>query len=159
MNLSSIQSGFHSISHVTFNLLQLPNFSRYLSTQHDVDVLVRGIRGAFKIAHTYPLSTVTDIGSTHPQFDHRFERLSDQELGEIVRDKVETLYHPFGTCTMGKAENPAAVLDTQMRVRGVVGLRVCDASVYPKLVSGHTVSSCLVFDGLCGRKLIVVVFT
>ncbi|KIJ13402.1 GMC oxidoreductase [Paxillus involutus ATCC 200175] len=116
---------------------------KYLSTQHDVDVLVRGIRGAFKIAHTYPLSTVTDIGSTHPQFDHRFERLSDQELGEIVRDKVETLYHPFGTCTMGKAENPAAVLDTQMRVRGVVGLRVCDASVYPKLVSGHTTAAVL----------------
>ncbi|KIK99600.1 GMC oxidoreductase [Paxillus rubicundulus Ve08.2h10] len=116
---------------------------RYLSTQHDLDVLVRGIRGAFKIAHTYPLSTVTDICSTHSLLDHHFEQLSDQELGEIVRDRVETLYHPFGTCTMGKAENPAAVLDSQMRVRGAVGLRVCDASVFPKLVSGHTTAPIL----------------
>ncbi|KAF9223717.1 alcohol oxidase [Gyrodon lividus] len=115
----------------------------YLCTQHDLDALVRGIRGAFKIAHTSPLSSITDVGSTQPPFDHHFERLSDKELGKIVRDRMETLYHPFGTCTMGKAENPTAVLDSQMRVRGAVGLRVCDASVFPKLVSGHTTAPVL----------------
>ena len=83
---------------------------------------------------------MTDVGSTHPLLDHHFDQLSDQELGEIIRNRVETLYHPFGTCTMGRADNPAAVLDTQLRVRGALGLRVCDASVYPKLVSGHPVS-------------------
>ncbi|KAF9243451.1 hypothetical protein BU15DRAFT_86413 [Melanogaster broomeanus] len=92
----------------------------YLSTKHDLDALVRGVRGAFKIAHTHPFS-----------------------LESIVKDRVETLSHPYGSCTMGKAENPGAVLDTQLRVRGVVGLRVCDASVYPKLVSGHTTASVL----------------
>ncbi|KAF9243453.1 hypothetical protein BU15DRAFT_86415 [Melanogaster broomeanus] len=108
----------------------------YLSTKHDLDALVRGVRGAFKIAHTRPFSSITDIGCTHPLLDHHFDKLSDQRARRIVKDRVETIYHPYGTCTM-------AVLDTQLRVRGVVGLRVCDASVYPKLVSGHTTASVL----------------
>ncbi|KIJ66939.1 GMC oxidoreductase [Hydnomerulius pinastri MD-312] len=110
----------------------------YLSTQHDLDALVRGIRGAYKIAHTPPFSQITDASSAHPLLDHHFGRLSDKELGEVVRERVETVYHPFGTCRMGKEGSEEGVLDTEMRVRGVRGLRVCDASVYPKLVAGHT---------------------
>jgi len=110
----------------------------YLATKHDLDALIRGVRGAYKIAHTPPLTNLTDVGYKHPLLDHHLDRLSDQELGEIIRDRTETLYHPFGSCAMGKAENPAAVLDSQLRVRGVLGLRVCDASIYPKMVSGHT---------------------
>lgn len=106
----------------------------YLETKHDVDVLVRGIRAAFKIAHTEPMSTsVTDVSSTHPALDHHFSRLSDAELADVVRDRVETLYHPMGTCAMG----PGGVVDSTLRVHGAQGLRVCDASVFPKLVSGH----------------------
>jgi len=110
--------------------------------------MIRGVRGAYKIAHTAPLTNMTDVGCTHPLLDHHFDQLSDEELGEIVRDRVASLYHPFGSCTMGKADNPAAVLDTQLRVRGALGLRVCDASVYPKLVSGHTVSC----NVMCRRR-------
>lgn len=106
----------------------------YLETKHDVDVLVRGIRAAFKIAHTEPMSTsVTDVHSTHPQLDHHFSHLSDAELADVVRDRVETLYHPIGTCAMG----PGGVVDSNLRVHGTQGLRVCDASIFPKLVSGH----------------------
>ncbi|KAG2127230.1 hypothetical protein DEU56DRAFT_820837, partial [Suillus clintonianus] len=106
----------------------------YLETKHDVDVLVRGIRAAFKIAHTEPMPTsVTDVHSTHPELDHHFSRLSDEELADIVRDRVESLYHPVGTCAMG----PGGVVDSNLRVNGTQGLRVCDASVFPKLVSGH----------------------
>ncbi|KAF8121755.1 hypothetical protein EV363DRAFT_1437076 [Boletus edulis] len=115
----------------------------YLATQHDLDVLIRGVRGAYKIAHTAPMTNLTDVGSTHPLLDHHVDRLSDKELGEMIRDRVETLFHPFGSCTMGKADNPAAALDTQLRVRGALGLRVCDASIYPKLVSGHTAAPVL----------------
>ncbi|KAI5983394.1 hypothetical protein EDD15DRAFT_2533819 [Pisolithus albus] len=90
----------------------------YLSTQHDIDVLVRGVRLAYKIAHTPPLSDLTDPANDDP--------------------RAETLYHPVGTCAMGRDGAAGAVLDSQMRVRGVSGLRVCDASILPKLVSGHT---------------------
>ena len=107
----------------------------YLETKHDIDVLVRGVRAAFKIAHTAPMTSVTDVQSKHPLLDHHFSRLSDAELADMVRDRVETVYHPIGTCSMG----PGGVVESDLRVKGTQGLRVCDASVFPKLVSGHPV--------------------
>lgn len=98
-------------------------------------MFVRGLRAAIRIAHTAPMNSVTDVDNTHPQLDHHFSLLSDAQLADIVRDRVETLYHPVGTCSMG----PEGVVDSNLRVKGIQGLRVCDASVFPKLVSGHTV--------------------
>ncbi|KAI6025912.1 hypothetical protein F5J12DRAFT_925738 [Pisolithus orientalis] len=110
----------------------------YLSTQHDIDVLMRGVRLAYKIAHTPPLSDLTDSANDDPELDHHFGRLSDSELQQIIRSRADTICHPVGTCAMGKDGVAGAVLDPQMRVRGISGLRVCDASILPKLVSGHT---------------------
>ncbi len=62
--------------------------------------------------------------------------LSDAELADFVRAKAETVYHPVGTCRMGGDEH--AVVDPQLRVRGVDGLRVVDASVMPTLIGGNT---------------------
>ncbi|MEJ1096216.1 MULTISPECIES: choline dehydrogenase [unclassified Pseudoxanthomonas] len=62
--------------------------------------------------------------------------LSDSELVEFIRAKAETVYHPAGTCRMGSDE--ASVVDLQLRVRGVEGLRVIDASVMPQLIGGNT---------------------
>ncbi|MBO9664776.1 choline dehydrogenase [Dokdonella sp.] len=61
---------------------------------------------------------------------------SEAELADFVRRKAETIYHPVGTCRMGR--DAAAVLDGELRVRGVDNLRVVDASVMPNLVSGNT---------------------
>ncbi|MHB8912008.1 MAG: GMC family oxidoreductase [Lysobacter sp.] len=62
--------------------------------------------------------------------------LSDAELVEFVRAKAETIYHPVGTCRMGS--DGQSVVDPQLRVRGVEGLRVIDASVMPTLIGGNT---------------------
>jgi choline dehydrogenase len=62
--------------------------------------------------------------------------LSDAELVEFIRAKAETVYHPVGTCRMGSDD--ASVVDPQLRVRGVEGLRVIDASVMPTLIGGNT---------------------
>ncbi|KAL1675840.1 glucose-methanol-choline oxidoreductase, partial [Schizophyllum commune] len=64
---------------------------------------------------------------------------SDEELNEVIRQRCETVYHPACTCRM--ALNGA--LDNRMRVHGVCGLRVCDASAFPTITSGHTVSRAL----------------
>ncbi len=62
--------------------------------------------------------------------------LSDAELVEFIRAKAESVYHPVGTCRMGRDDD--AVVDPQLRVRGVEGLRVVDASVMPTLPGGNT---------------------
>ena len=62
--------------------------------------------------------------------------LDDAALGEYIRRKAETIYHPVGTCRMGSDER--AVVDTDLRVRGIAGLRVIDASIMPRLIGGNT---------------------
>lgn len=62
--------------------------------------------------------------------------VDDARLAEAIRTGAETLYHPVGTCRMG--EDPASVTDARLRVRGVAGLRVVDASVMPRITRGHT---------------------
>jgi len=59
-------------------------------------------------------------------------------LVDFIRRKSESIYHPVGTCRMGRVGDPGTVVDPQLRVIGVSGLRVVDASVMPKLVSGNT---------------------
>lgn len=61
---------------------------------------------------------------------------SDADIDRYVRQNCETIYHPVGTCKMGS--DPLAVVDDQLRVRGIEGLRVIDASIMPRLVSGNT---------------------
>ncbi len=63
---------------------------------------------------------------------------TDAEIDAWVRTHAETIYHPVGTCKMGAAADPMAVVDTECRVHGVKGLRVIDASVMPTLIGGNT---------------------
>jgi len=60
---------------------------------------------------------------------------SDAEIDAFIRQTLDTVYHPVGTCCMGKDEG--AVLDLDFRVRGVEGLRIVDASVFPDLTGGN----------------------
>jgi choline dehydrogenase len=62
----------------------------------------------------------------------------DAAIEAFVRRKAESIYHPVGTCRMGAPDDADAVVDPQLRVRGVDGLRVVDASVMPRLVGGNT---------------------
>jgi choline dehydrogenase len=61
---------------------------------------------------------------------------SDPQLAQAIREKAESIYHPVGTCRMGDDER--SVVDPDLRVRGVRGLRVIDASVMPRLIGGNT---------------------
>ncbi|WP_237151982.1 choline dehydrogenase [Oryzibacter oryziterrae] len=62
---------------------------------------------------------------------------TDDELNAFLRDHVESAYHPCGTCRMGRADDPMAVVDPQGRVIGVDGLRVADSSIFPQVTNGN----------------------
>ena len=106
---------------------------RYLTDPagEDAATLVRGLRLARRVLGQEPLAAFVD-GEILPGDDAR----SDDALLAHVRALSQTLYHPAGTCRMGSDD--AAVVDPQLRVRGIEGLRVADASVIPVLPKGHT---------------------
>jgi choline dehydrogenase len=66
---------------------------------------------------------------------------TDEAIDRWIRETLETCYHPVGTCRMGAADDPGAVVDPECRVRGLQGLRVVDASIMPAIVSSNTNAS------------------
>ncbi|MDT8345424.1 MAG: GMC oxidoreductase, partial [Thermohalobaculum sp.] len=62
---------------------------------------------------------------------------TDDQLDDFIRDHAESAYHPCGTCRMGRADDPMAVVDPQARVIGIEGLRVADSSVFPRVTNGN----------------------
>ncbi|MCP4821724.1 MAG: choline dehydrogenase [Shimia sp.] len=105
----------------------------YLATDTDCRTIVKGIQVARKIAEVEPLkSQITE------EYAPGREVAFDDEEGtlEWARQTAVTIYHPTGTCKMGT--DPMAVVDARLRVIGVKGLRVADASIMPRIVSGNT---------------------
>ncbi|MES1926432.1 choline dehydrogenase [Salinisphaera sp. T31B1] len=105
--------------------------ANYLSSDTDQRCMLEGVKFARRLAATRALKTYIakeeQPGAT---------RTDDAELMEFVRDTAMTIYHPAGTCKMGN--DSAAVVDDQLRVHGLEGLRVVDCSIMPTLVSGNT---------------------
>lgn len=103
----------------------------YLSTQLDIDEAIAGNRMLRAIAQTAPLSDIITeelVPGAHLQ--------GDEALLEDFRNRADTVYHPSCTCMMGP--DPAtSVVDARLRVHGVQGLRVVDASVFPTITSGN----------------------
>jgi choline dehydrogenase len=100
----------------------------YLSNARDLARLVAGVRQSRRLFATEAMAgQVTEM--MMPTSD-------ETDLAEYVRSSAETLYHPTRTCRMGTDE--AAVVDPELRVRGVDRLRVVDASVMPQIIRGHT---------------------
>jgi choline dehydrogenase len=62
---------------------------------------------------------------------------SDDEIDQFIREHAESAYHPCGTCRMGRADDPSAVVDPEARVIGVEGLRVADSSIFPRITNGN----------------------
>ena len=103
----------------------------FLSSPVDAALTVRAIRIAQSIM-TAPAMAPLQVSEIAPGK----QRVTDDEILDWVRAAGETTYHPVGTCKMGT--DALAVVDDQLRVRGIQGLRVADASIMPTLTSGNT---------------------
>ena len=119
---------------VSRNPLDAPEINpNYLSDPRDQEVLLRSIHLGRKLMTTAPLQPWL-TGKTNP--DQSLQ--SDDELLDWARREGITVYHMIGTARMGPEGDKGAVVDSQLRVRGLQGLRVADASVMPVMPSGNT---------------------
>lgn len=106
---------------------------QYLTHVEDQQVLIEGVKMARKImsyAGFDPYQATEALPGTDIQ--------TDADILDFIRHKAETIYHPVGTCKMGAADAPDTVVDPQLKVIGIDGLRVVDASVMPSLIGGNT---------------------
>ncbi|MEO0462301.1 MAG: GMC family oxidoreductase N-terminal domain-containing protein [Pseudomonadota bacterium] len=115
-----------------------PNF---LDDERDIATLRAGVRLSHRIVSTPPLQAFG------PTDRHPVNISDDDALDHLLRERSDSVYHPVGTCRMGADAD--SVVDPQLRVRGVEGLWIADASVMPKVVSGNTNAPSIMIGERC----------
>ena len=108
----------------------------FLSCDADVRVFLKGIELARSLAHSPSFKEFTGI-----ELAPGDAVTNEADLRRFIRDNATTVWHPVGTCKMG--HDALAVVDPQLRVHGIQGLRVADASIMPHIVSGNTNAACV----------------
>lgn len=105
-----------------------PNF---LGEEADMEAMVAGYKTTRRLLDAPALRALqtADVFTGHVR--------SDDDIRAVLRERVDTVYHPVGTCKMG-VDDPLAVVDPQLRVHGIDGLRIADASIMPTLIGGNT---------------------
>ncbi|MDM0114970.1 GMC family oxidoreductase N-terminal domain-containing protein [Variovorax sp. J22R133] len=106
-----------------------PNF---LGDERDLDLLVKGVQLQMDILEAKPFDAYRG------KMLYKVDRNDKKAIAEDIRNRADTQYHPVGTCKMGPDGDPMSVVDAQLRVRGVQGLRVVDASIMPQVCGGNT---------------------
>ncbi|HEV7915744.1 MAG TPA: GMC oxidoreductase, partial [Albitalea sp.] len=112
--------------------------ANYLSTDADRRVAADSLRVTRRIV-SQPAMAKYKPNEVKPGVEFQ----SDEQLATLAGDIGTTIFHPVGTAKMGPAGDPAAVVDARLRVHGVLGLRVVDASIMPTITSGNTNSPVL----------------
>jgi choline dehydrogenase len=108
-------------------------YANYLATTEDRRALREGVKMMREVAGQGSLSAIR-AGEESPGEEIE----TDEEIDAWIRRAAETIYHPVGTCRMGLSGDPLAVVDAELKVQTLAGLRVVDASVMPTLVGGNT---------------------
>jgi choline dehydrogenase len=123
--------------------------ANYLSTDTDRLIAANSLRLTRRIAGMPALSRYAPT-EVKPGLQYQ----SDDDLARLAGDIGTTIFHPVGTCKMGADNDPTAVVDSRLRVRGVAGLRVADASIMPSITSGNTNSPTLMIAERAAQWLV-----
>ncbi|MDP2264785.1 MAG: GMC family oxidoreductase N-terminal domain-containing protein [Hydrogenophaga sp.] len=121
----------------------------YLSTPEDRQVAADSLRVTRRIVAQPALA-----GYQPEEFKPGVQFQTDEDLARLAGDIASTIFHPVGTTRMGRTDDPMAVVDSHLRVRGVAGLRVVDAGVMPTITSGNTNSPTLMIAEKAARWIL-----
>ena len=105
---------------------------KFFNHENDMKIIKRAAKKMQNILEGAPFSPI------RKDMLYRVENGNDEQLEQDIRNRADTQYHPCGTCKMGPATDGMAVVDPQLRVHGMENLRVVDASIMPKIISGNT---------------------
>jgi len=113
----------------------------FLSDARDLALLKKGIKAAYRIIESPPMTQYRGRDRNPVNLD------DDDALETMIRNRADTIYHAVGTARMGSDAD--AVCDPQLRVRGVEGLYIADASIMPRLISGNTNAPSMMIGERC----------
>ena len=116
----------------------------YFSDPEDIALMVRGVRFCREIMARQPLAAII-----REEIAPGTTAETDEELAAFCLATTFTNYHPVGSCRMGRDEDPMAVVDPQLQVRGVTGLRIGDASIMPRIPGANTNAPTMVIADRC----------
>jgi choline dehydrogenase-like flavoprotein len=120
---------------------------RFLSDERDLDLLVQGGLAQQRIMESSAFAPVRG------KMLYPVKTGDKVAMAQDIRNRADTQYHPVGTCKMGPDSDPLAVVDAQLRVKGIAGLRVADASIMPTLVGGNTNAPSIMIGEKCAELI------
>ena len=120
----------------------------YLASEADLETLMSGFKIMRPLANTKAFAPF--VGK---EIEPGPQVKTDEDIRAFIRNRAESLYHPVGSCKMGV--DPMAVVDPRLRVHGVQGLRVADASIMPIIPNGNTNAPCI----MIGEKAVDLITT
>jgi len=121
----------------------------YLSTETDCRIAVDAMKVSRRIIS---MPALKDFILS--EFDPGEHIKTDEDLLQHARNTATTIYHPCGTCKMGPASDPMAVVNHQLEVHGLPGLRIADASIMPNITSGNTNAPCIMIGENCADLIL-----